>query len=213
MNRNTYQWNCRTIQPILLMKFYDTCCRQCCINKSEAISIAKDLTYLASIRKLFRYQAHVWRSISAGRELDGDSRGYRSAEEQARELTRSIRREVNKLSEQWNALIERSDAWKRKLDDTANVSTLPSFYLHRKPLTLEPHYPIWIQIFWFRQKPLAATTIEEQLDSNHRWRCTLVSIKLPHNFAISLLSQRVFFSRKPSKFRIPVEWIMRGFLN
>ncbi|XP_051175836.1 dystrophin, isoforms A/C/F/G/H isoform X1 [Leptopilina boulardi] len=56
----------------------------------------------------------------AGRELDGDSRGYRSAEEQARELTRSIRREVNKLSEQWNALIERSDAWKRKLDDTTN---------------------------------------------------------------------------------------------
>lgn len=56
--------------------------------------------------------------------MDGDSRGYRSAEEQARELTRSIRREVNKLSEQWNALIERSDAWKRKLDDTANVSTL-----------------------------------------------------------------------------------------
>lgn len=30
-----YQWNCRTIQPILLMKFYDTCCRQC--YKSEAI--------------------------------------------------------------------------------------------------------------------------------------------------------------------------------
>ncbi|XP_026673764.1 dystrophin, isoforms A/C/F/G/H isoform X10 [Ceratina calcarata] len=56
----------------------------------------------------------------AGRELDGDSRGYRSAEEQARELTRSIRREVNKLSEQWNALIERSDAWKRKLEDTAS---------------------------------------------------------------------------------------------
>ncbi|KYN33264.1 Dystrophin, isoform D [Trachymyrmex septentrionalis] len=61
----------------------------------------------------------------AGRELDGDSRGYRSAEEQARELTRSIRREVNKLSEQWNALIERSDAWKRKLDDTANLRCVP----------------------------------------------------------------------------------------
>ncbi|XP_031782469.1 dystrophin, isoforms A/C/F/G/H isoform X4 [Nasonia vitripennis] len=59
-------------------------------------------------------------SDSEGRDLDGDSRGYRSAEEQARELTRSIRREVNKLSEQWNALIERSDAWKRKLDDTAS---------------------------------------------------------------------------------------------
>lgn len=61
--------------------------------------------------------------------MDGDSRGYRSAEEQARELTRSIRREVNKLSEQWNALIERSDAWKRKLDDTSNVSIL-HFYTH-----------------------------------------------------------------------------------
>ncbi|XP_023248432.1 dystrophin, isoforms A/C/F/G/H [Copidosoma floridanum] len=52
-----------------------------------------------------------------GRDLDGDLR-FRSAEEQARELTRSIRREVNKLSEQWNALIERSDTWKRKLEDT-----------------------------------------------------------------------------------------------
>ncbi|EZA55379.1 Dystrophin, isoform D [Ooceraea biroi] len=66
------------------------------------------------------------------RELDGDSRGYRSAEEQARELTRSIRREVNKLSEQWNALIERSDAWKRKLDDTAN-----RFHLSERLCALE----------------------------------------------------------------------------
>ncbi|KAG8234825.1 hypothetical protein J437_LFUL015540 [Ladona fulva] len=49
--------------------------------------------------------------------LDGDSRGYRSAEEQARELTRSIRREVAKLSEKWNDLIQRSDHWQRKLDD------------------------------------------------------------------------------------------------
>ena len=61
--------------------------------------------------------------------MDGDTRGYRNAEEQARELTRSIRREVNKLSEQWNALIERSDAWKRKLDDTATVSTPFFFFL------------------------------------------------------------------------------------
>ncbi|EGI69698.1 Dystrophin, isoform D [Acromyrmex echinatior] len=71
-------------------------------------------------------------SWPTGRELDGDSRGYRSAEEQARELTRSIRREVNKLSEQWNALIERSDAWKRKLDDTAN-----RFHLSERLCALE----------------------------------------------------------------------------
>lgn len=62
-------------------------------------------------------------NVSAGRELDGDSRGYRSAEEQARELTRCIRREVNKLSEKWNALIDRSDQWQRKLDDSHAVST------------------------------------------------------------------------------------------
>jgi len=54
--------------------------------------------------------------------VEGDSRGYRSAEEQARDLTRSIRREVNKLSEKWNALIDRSDQWQRKLDDILAVS-------------------------------------------------------------------------------------------
>ncbi|KAJ6635998.1 Dystrophin, isoform D [Pseudolycoriella hygida] len=48
--------------------------------------------------------------------LDGDSR-YLSAEEQSRELTRSILREVGKLSEQWNSLIDRSDHWKHRLDE------------------------------------------------------------------------------------------------
>ncbi|XP_036335017.1 dystrophin, isoforms A/C/F/G/H [Rhagoletis pomonella] len=47
---------------------------------------------------------------------DTDSR-YLSAEEQSRELTRSIRREVVKLSEQWNNLIDRSDNWKHRLDE------------------------------------------------------------------------------------------------
>ncbi|XP_037924847.1 dystrophin, isoforms A/C/F/G/H isoform X5 [Hermetia illucens] len=48
--------------------------------------------------------------------IDSDSR-YLSAEEQSRELTRSIRREVAKLSEQWNNLIDRSDHWKHRLDE------------------------------------------------------------------------------------------------
>ncbi|XP_062714874.1 dystrophin, isoforms A/C/F/G/H isoform X7 [Aedes albopictus] len=48
--------------------------------------------------------------------IDSESR-YLSAEEQSRELTRSIRREVNKLSEQWNHLIDRSDNWKHRLDE------------------------------------------------------------------------------------------------
>ncbi|XP_053684966.1 dystrophin, isoforms A/C/F/G/H isoform X2 [Sabethes cyaneus] len=48
--------------------------------------------------------------------IDSDSR-YMSSEEQSRDLTRSIRREVNKLSEQWNNLIDRSDNWKHRLDE------------------------------------------------------------------------------------------------
>jgi hypothetical protein len=70
--------------------------------------------------------------VSVNREVDGDGRGYRSAEEQARELTRSIRREVSKLSEQWNALIDRSDLWQRRLADTINVSL--------SHLCFNPHY-------------------------------------------------------------------------
>ncbi|KAH9639551.1 hypothetical protein HF086_012402 [Spodoptera exigua] len=57
----------------------------------------------------------------ASRENEGDSRGYRSAEEQARELARSIRREVAKLADKWNSLVDRSDAWGRCLDDAVQV--------------------------------------------------------------------------------------------
>ncbi|XP_026738868.1 dystrophin-like isoform X2 [Trichoplusia ni] len=56
-------------------------------------------------------------SDTEGRDNEGDSRGYRSAEEQARELARSIRREVAKLADKWNTLVDRSDAWGRCLDD------------------------------------------------------------------------------------------------
>ncbi|GLV38782.1 Dystrophin [Carabus blaptoides fortunei] len=42
-----------------------------------------------------------------------------SSEEQQRELTRNIRREVSKLSEKWNTLIDRSDQWGKKLDKNA----------------------------------------------------------------------------------------------
>lgn len=58
--------------------------------------------------------------------LDADSR-FLSAEEQSRELTRSIRREVMKLTEQWNHLINRSDTWKHRLDDFMTVSKFRIF--------------------------------------------------------------------------------------
>lgn len=51
----------------------------------------------------------------------GDSRGYRSAEEQARDLTISLKREVSRVSEQWNSLLQRSDQWQRSLNDSIKV--------------------------------------------------------------------------------------------
>lgn len=52
--------------------------------------------------------------------FDADSR-FLSTDDQNRELTRSIRREVAKLTEQWNHLINRSDNWKHRLDEYMTV--------------------------------------------------------------------------------------------
>lgn len=62
---------------------------------------------------------------------DTDSR-YLTAEEQSRELTRSIRREVGKLSEQWNNLIDKSDNWKHRLDEYMTVSFTRFYYFTTK---------------------------------------------------------------------------------
>ncbi|XP_049531083.1 dystrophin isoform X2 [Anopheles darlingi] len=50
---------------------------------------------------------------------------YISADQQHRILSRNIRREVNKLSEQWTLLIERCDKWKHRLDE--NVTRMRQF--------------------------------------------------------------------------------------
>lgn len=73
--------------------------------------------------------------IAANRDLlPGDSRGYRSAEEAARELTQGIRREVTKLAERWAALRDRTERWNVDLDTTTNVNDfffpLFLFYSH-----------------------------------------------------------------------------------
>uniref|UniRef100_A0A182YMZ7 Protein detached n=1 Tax=Anopheles stephensi TaxID=30069 RepID=A0A182YMZ7_ANOST len=54
-----------------------------------------------------------------------DETMYISTEEQNRILSRSIRREVNKLSEQWALLIERCDKWKYRLDE--NITKMRQF--------------------------------------------------------------------------------------
>ncbi|XP_065582815.1 utrophin-like isoform X3 [Artemia franciscana] len=53
-----------------------------------------------------------------GRDLAGDSRGYPSAGEAARELTRSLKSETTKLSERWVALRDRTERWGISLEET-----------------------------------------------------------------------------------------------
>ncbi|KAH9381160.1 hypothetical protein HPB48_020817 [Haemaphysalis longicornis] len=55
-------------------------------------------------------------SDSEAKEYD-DSRGYRSADEQAREITRSIRREVKKLADKWNGFLGHTEQRQMRLDD------------------------------------------------------------------------------------------------
>ncbi|XP_030374141.1 dystrophin, isoforms A/C/F/G/H isoform X17 [Scaptodrosophila lebanonensis] len=71
---------------------------------------------LTSGRQYIASEAPVSDASDTEAAHDSDSR-YLSAEEQSRELARSIRREVAKLSEQWNNLIDRSDNWKHRLDE------------------------------------------------------------------------------------------------
>lgn len=54
-------------------------------------------------------------------------------------MTRSILREVGKLSEQWNNLIDRSDHWKHSLDEYMTVSTETNFIQ-----LMEYQFIIWI---------------------------------------------------------------------
>lgn len=72
--------------------------------------------------------------------MAGDSRAYRSAEEAARELTSSIRREGAKLAERWAALRDRTDRWNVELDATTSVRAHSlTLFLFSLPSSLVSH--------------------------------------------------------------------------
>ena len=52
-----------------------------------------------------------------------DSHQHSTGLDQSRELTRSIRREVNKLSDKWNELLQQTEHRQKRLDDVQRVST------------------------------------------------------------------------------------------
>jgi hypothetical protein len=96
------------------------------VSSEPPLSDNSDSEGLLKIRQLFVIFPLIF--ISTQPAFDVESR-YLSAEDQNRELTRSIRREVAKLTEQWNHLINRSDNWKHRLDEFMTVSSDLSYTL------------------------------------------------------------------------------------
>lgn len=79
--------------------------------------------------KAFWRQLEDKRSVVDGNLMNGRQYVAQDVDEQNQELVRSIRREVGKLAEQWHSLLDRSEHWKRRLDDLVTVSagTLPIY--------------------------------------------------------------------------------------
>ncbi|XP_017967439.1 dystrophin, isoforms A/C/F/G/H isoform X17 [Drosophila navojoa] len=96
---------------------------------------------------------------------DSDSR-YMSAEEQSRELARSIRREVGKLSEQWNNLIDRSDNWKHRLDEY--MTKMRQFQKVLEDLTSRVALAEQTQLAW--QTPSSVGEANDQMQQLQRLR-------------------------------------------
>ncbi|XP_013147320.1 PREDICTED: dystrophin, isoform D isoform X3 [Papilio polytes] len=107
------------------------------------------------------------------REGEGDSRGYRSAEEQARELARSIRREVGKLADTWNSLVDRSDAWGRCLDDA--VQRVRAFTTSLEELAARVQAAEAARASW--RAPGDARDARAQLDAVSRARAQLPPLR------------------------------------
>ncbi|XP_052894793.1 dystrophin [Anopheles moucheti] len=89
-----------------------------------------------------------------------DETMYISTEEQNRILSRSIRREVNKLSEQWTLLIERCDKWKHRLDE--NITKMRQFQKILEDLSSRVASAETITHSWTIPAPGSDTTEEMQ---------------------------------------------------
>ena len=66
----------------------------------------------------------------------GTCSGTSSSDDQMKELNKSIRREVAKLSDKWSSLLAQTEQWQRKLDDTLPVSLGHLYYPAFSPLAI-----------------------------------------------------------------------------
>ncbi|XP_047989170.1 dystrophin isoform X1 [Leguminivora glycinivorella] len=134
------------------------------------------------------------------RDSEGDSRNYRSAEEQARDLARSIRREVAKLESKWNSLVDRSDAWGRCLDDA--VQRVRTFTSSLDELTGRVQAAETARSSW--RGPGDARDARAQLDAVSRARAQLPPLR---RLADELQGQLQALAR--DKIQIPEQLVAR----
>ncbi|KAL3212838.1 hypothetical protein MRX96_007875 [Rhipicephalus microplus] len=114
-------------------------------------------------------------SDSEAKDYD-DSRGYRSADEQAREITRSIRREVKKLADKWNGFLSHTDQRQMRLDDV--LHKMQSLQRAMDDLSARTSSQIdELRAFRDRLAPLQLQGNLNRLDElSSRWRLLQVAI-------------------------------------
>lgn len=63
-----------------------------------------------------------------GGDIQGYNRNGLFGDEQTREIVKSVRREVKKLTDKWNELLQRSEQRQKQLDDVERVSKVVAHY-------------------------------------------------------------------------------------
>ena len=64
-----------------------------------------------------------------GGDIEGDGNVINNGDVASTELNRSIRTEVQQLSERWSTLLHRSELWQRRLDNGLPVSITSGFVI------------------------------------------------------------------------------------
>ena len=64
-----------------------------------------------------------------GGDIEGDGNVINNGDEASTKLNRSIRTEVQQLSERWSTLLHRSELWQRRLDNGLPVSITSGFVI------------------------------------------------------------------------------------
>ncbi|XP_076373889.1 LOW QUALITY PROTEIN: dystrophin-like [Tachypleus tridentatus] len=118
-----------------------------------------------------------------------DSRGYRSAEEQAREINQSIRREVRKLAEKWSSLVTRSEQRQKRIEEV--FSKMQSLQKGMNELNSQLQTAETEKSDWTPVADLAGDQITEQLDELKDFKKKMESL---HSVASAMNKSSIRFT-------------------